>query len=362
MMSFSRSPFPAAFADDEARWSALLARGAADGAFVYGVTTTGIACRSTCASRRPLRANTRFFASFEEAQAGGFRACRRCRPDTGDHPQAAQRGLVDRLCRLIDSAEVPPSLAELAREAGMSPYHLHRVFRAAVGVTPKGYAAARRRERLHTALPAAASVTAAAYDAGYASGSRFYANAAAELGMTPIAFRAGGAGVDVRFTTGVCSLGAILVAVTERGVCAIDLGDDAQTLQAKLVARFPRARIAAADAALERQLAAAIALVDGESERRAELALDIAGTAFAQRVWAALRAIPRGETATYGEIAATIGAPGSARAVAKACASNPLAVAIPCHRAVRKDGTPTAYRWGATRKQALLRRERGVDP
>lgn len=345
--------------DDELRWAALVERRAASTAFVYGVTTTGICCRPTCASRRPLRANTRFFSSYHDAESAGFRACRRCRPE-GETPRAEQVRLMDRICRLIDDAEVPPSLEELSAEAGMSQYHFHRVFRGVVGVTPKAYAAARRRERLQRALAEASSVTEAAYDAGYNSSSRFYANAALELGMSPAAYRGGGANGAIRYAVGTCSLGSILVAVTQRGVCAIDLGDDRGVLEARLVERFPQAAIATGDATLERHLADAVALVDGPPGQRPEIALDIAGTAFAQRVWTALRHIPYGETATYGAIAKAIGAPGAARAVAKACASNPVAVAIPCHRVVREDGADTGYRWGAERKRALLRREGGT--
>jgi AraC family transcriptional regulator, regulatory protein of adaptative response / methylated-DNA-[protein]-cysteine methyltransferase len=343
--------------DDDVRWAAVMERRAASPAFVYAVTTTGIFCRPTCSSRRPLRANTRFFGTNADAEAAGFRGCRRCRPE-GDAPDAEQARLIGRICRLIDDAETPPSLGELAAQAHMSPHHFHRVFRALVGVTPKAYAGARRRERLQRALPQAATVTEAAYGSGYNSSSRFYANAASELGMSPAAYRGRGANDVIRYAIGQCSLGSILVAVTQRGVCAIDLGDDAGALQASLVERFARATVAPGDATLERHLADAIALVDGPAAARPEIALDIAGTSFAQRVWSALREIPYGETATYGAIAEAIGAPGAARAVAKACASNPVAVAIPCHRVVREDGADTGYRWGAQRKRELLRRER----
>jgi AraC family transcriptional regulator of adaptative response/methylated-DNA-[protein]-cysteine methyltransferase len=324
---------------------------------VYGVTTTGVCCRPACASRRPHRANVRFFDAIDGALAAGFRPCRRCRPDATS-PSADTARLIERICRLIDDAEVLPPLGELAREAGLSPSHFHRVFRAALGVTPHAYAAARRRERLQRALSGAKSVTAAAYGAGYNSSARFYASAAAELGMPPSAYRRGGAAQAIRYAFAPCSLGTLAVAFSERGVCALDIGDDRDTLQAQLLARFPDAEIAAGDASLRALVARAVALVDGAPAERVPLALDIAGSAFAQRVWAALREIPHGETATYGEIAQRIGAPGSARAVAKACAANPVAVAVPCHRVVRGDGTPTDYRWGASRKRELLRRER----
>jgi AraC family transcriptional regulator of adaptative response/methylated-DNA-[protein]-cysteine methyltransferase len=343
--------------NDEVRWAAVLERRAATPAFVYAVTTTGIFCRPTCTSRRPLRANTQFFSSNSDALAAGFRACMRCRPE-GEARHAEQARLIGRICRLIDDAETPPSLEELAAHAQMSPHHFHRVFRAVVGVTPKAYAGARRRERLQCALPKATTVTEAAYGSGYNSSSRFYANASSELGMSPAAYRGGGTNDVIRYAIGQCSLGTILVGVTQRGVCAIDLGDDAAALEASLVERFAQATVAPGDATLERHLADAIALIDGPAAARQEIALDIAGTAFAQRVWSELRRIPYGETVTYGAIAEAIGAPRAARAVAKACASNPVAVAIPCHRVVREDGADTAYRWGAQRKRELLRRER----
>jgi AraC family transcriptional regulator of adaptative response/methylated-DNA-[protein]-cysteine methyltransferase len=341
---------------DDERWADVTARNISGVPFVYAVTTTGIYCRPTCASRRPLRANVRFFASKSEAVAAGFRACLRCRPD-GESPVSDRSHLIDRVCRTIDAAETLPSLEELAAEAGMSPYHFHRLFRTTVGVTPRAYAVARRRARLQRSLPLSATVTEAAYDAGYNSSSRFYANATGELGMSPRAIRAGGANAEIRAAIGTCSLGAVLVAATERGVCAIDLGDDAEALRAGLIARFPRASVTFDDAALERHIANVIALVDGPPGERNDIALDIAGTAFSQRVWAALREIPYGQTATYSEIARTIGAPGSARAVARACAANPVALAIPCHRVVRNDGTTSGYRWGPQRKRDLLQRE-----
>jgi AraC family transcriptional regulator of adaptative response/methylated-DNA-[protein]-cysteine methyltransferase len=343
-------------ADDE-RWADVAARRLSGVEFVYAVTTTGIYCRPACSSRRPLRANVRFFASASEAEAAGFRACLRCRPG-GEAPASELAQLIDRICRTIDTAETPPSLDELAAEARMSRYHFHRVFRAMVGVTPRAYAVARRRARLQRNLPHASTVTDAAYEAGYNSSSRFYSSAADDLGMSPRVVRAGGANVEIRAAVGTCSLGVVLVAATERGVCAIDLGDDPQALRAGLTARFPRASVTFDDAGLEGQIATVIALVDGTAAGRAgEIALDIVGTAFSQRVWTALREIPYGTTATYSEIARTIGAPGSARAVARACAANPVALAIPCHRVVRNDGTTSGYRWGPERKRALLQRE-----
>jgi AraC family transcriptional regulator of adaptative response/methylated-DNA-[protein]-cysteine methyltransferase len=341
---------------DDERWADVTARRTSGVPFVYAVTTTGIYCRPSCSSRRPLRANVRFFASAAEAAGAGFRACLRCRPD-GESPASELAQRIDRICRTIDASETPPSLDELAAEAGMSRYHFHRVFRETIGVTPRAYAVASRRARLQRNLAHAATVTDAAYEAGYNSSSRFYANAAGELGMSPRAIRAGGANAEIRAAIGTCSLGAVLVAATERGVCAIDLGDDPQALRAGLVARFPRASVTFDDTALERHIANVIALVDGPPGERNDIALDIAGTAFSQRVWAALREIPYGQTASYSEIARTIGAPGSARAVARACAANPVALAIPCHRVVRNDGTTSGYRWGPQRKRDLLRRE-----
>lgn len=354
----SAGPASPPFATDAERLAAVARRDkAADGVFYYGVLTTGVYCRPSCAARRARPENLRFHATPAEAERAGFRPCRRCRPDA---PPPAERraATIAEACRRIDEAEETPTLDALADAAGMSPFHFHRVFKAATGLTPRAYAAARRAERVRAALPGSTTVTGALYDAGYGSSGRFYAAAPEVLGMTPTAFRAGGAGTTIRFAIGTCTLGAILVAASDRGVCAILLGDDPDALARDLQDRFPRARLIGGDAGFERLVAAAVGLVEAPG-RGHELPLDIRGTAFQQRVWQALRAIPAGTTASYAEVAATIGAPGAGRAVARACAANMLAVAVPCHRVVRKDGAPSGYRWGVERRRTLLAREAG---
>ncbi len=338
------------------RWRAVLMRdAAADGSFFYAVTTTGVYCRPSCAARTPRPEHVTFHATAMEAEAAGYRPCKRCRP--GQPPLAAQHAAtVAALCRLIESAEQPPSLAELAARAGLSPWHLHRVFKAVTGVTPKAYAAAHRAKRVRDELERGARVTDAVFNAGYNAGSRFYEQADRVLGMTPGRFRAGGAGTAIRFAIGQCALGAILVAASERGVCAIALGDDPDQLARDLQDRFPKAELTGGNKDFEQLVARVVGFVEAP-RLGLDLPLDIRGTAFQQRVWQALRHIPAGATASYTEIARRIGAPKAVRAVAGACAANPLAVAIPCHRVVRRDGELSGYRWGVERKRALLERE-----
>lgn len=346
----------AAAADDEGRWRAVLAKDRRrDGEFVFAVRTTGIFCRPSCGARTPKRENVSFFAAPADARAAGYRACLRCRPEALDPDP--QRAAVERACRRIEAAPAPLSLGELADVAGMSRYHFARVFRKVTGVTPMAFQQARRRARVEAALGTAPTVTAALYEAGFNSASRFYAGAGAALGMTPTAWRRGGEGETIRCAAVPCALGVVLVAATARGVCAIELGDAADDLAARLRARLPRARFVPADSEFGDWV---MRVVDYVREPRGalDLPLDIRGTAFQQRVWDALRAIPAGATATYAEVAARIGAPEAARAVAQACAANAVAVAVPCHRVVRADGGPGGYRWGVARKRELLRRER----
>lgn len=342
--------------DPDHAWAQVLAR-APDADFVYAVQTTGIYCRPSCASRRPRRDNVAFFADGAAARRQGFRPCKRCRPD--DEPEGRRRELVSMWCRLLDHEPIP-SLATLAAEAGLSPSQTHRLFKRAVGLTPRAYALARRDERLRDGLASAESVTAAIYEAGFGSSGRFYERSAAMLGMTPGAYRAGAPGLVIRHALGRCSLGAILVALSERGVCAISLGDEGEELIAELRTRFPAADLQPATADLTEAIAGVVALIE-EPARGLALPLDIRGTAFQNRVWRALTGIPAGRTASYSDIAAAIGSPSSVRAVAGACAQNPLAVAVPCHRVVRKDGSLSGYRWGIERKRALLARERSDD-
>lgn len=344
------------FPTDEARWAAVARRdAAADGAFFYSVRTTGVYCRPSCGARLPRRENVAFHADAAAAERAGFRPCRRCKP-TGDSAQAQQAALVAAACRSIEAAEQAPRLDTLADAAGLSPYHFHRVFKALTGLTPRAYAAAHRHRRLREELPRSASVTDAIYGAGYGSNGRFYATSSQVLGMPPRRYRSGGEGAAVRFAVGQCTLGAILVAATEQGVCAIALGDEPEALVRELQDRFPKAELIGGDARFERWVAQVVGLVEAP-RLGLDLPLDVRGTAFQQRVWQALREIPPGETASYADIAQRIGQPASVRAVAQACGANPLAVAIPCHRVVRRDGGLSGYRWGVERKRALLERE-----
>lgn len=345
---------PAITADP--RWSAVLARDAqADGRFVYAVTTTGIYCRPSCAARSPRPAHVRFFAGPAEAEAAGFRPCKRCQPNG---PSRAERhaALVATLCRRLEVADAPPRLADLAAQAGLAAHHLQRVFKAVTGLSPRAWFEARRAERLRDGLATSATITDALLDAGYPASSRFYEQADAVLGMTPGRWRQGGAGETIRFGVGQCRLGAILVAATARGLCAIALGDEPAQLVAELEARFPRAALVGGDADFESWMAQVIGFVDAPQLGLA-LPLDLRGTAFQLRVWQALRAIPPGHTLSYTQLAERLGLPKSVRAVASACAANPLAVAIPCHRVVRADGALAGYRWGLARKRALLDQE-----
>lgn len=344
-------------ANDEARWAAVVARDPrADGQFYYSVRTTGVYCRPSCAARVARRENVRFHDSRAAAERAGFRPCKRCKPDQPPLSEL-KAARIAAACRLIERAEEPPSLAALAAAAGLSPAHFHRLFKATLGVTPKAFAAAHRGERVRAELAHGdGTVTAALYDAGFNSNGRFYASTNNLLGMTPSDFRAGGAGAAIRFAVGECSLGAILVAATAKGVCAILLGDDPDALVRDLEDRFPKAELLGGEADFEQLVAKAVGLVETPA-LGLDLPLDIRGTAFQQRVWQALGQIPAGSTATYAEIAARIGAPKAVRAMASACAANSLAVAIPCHRVVRSDGALSGYRWGVERKRALLERE-----
>jgi AraC family transcriptional regulator of adaptative response/methylated-DNA-[protein]-cysteine methyltransferase len=338
------------------RWAAVVARdAAADGRFFYAVRTTGIYCRPGCASRTPRPGNIEFFRTSAAAERAGFRPCKRCRPD---QPVLAirQAAQITELCRLIESSERTPTLEQLARHAGWSPWHLHRVFKAIAGVTPKSYADACRARRIRRGLSRGERVTETIYGAGFGSSSRFYEKADGVLGMTPTRYKSGGAGTQIRFAIGRCSLGEILVAASTRGICAIALGDDADLLLRDLQDRFPRAALIGGNAKFERMVAQVIAFVESP-KARCDLPLDVRGTAFQQKVWQALRRIPPGKTMTYSEIACRIGAPTAVRAVAGACAANAVAVVIPCHRVVRSDGTLSGYRWGVARKRALLARE-----
>lgn len=349
------------YATPAARWTAVQRRdAAADPWFRYAVRSTGVYCRPSCPSRPARRENVSFHASPAAAEAAGFRACKRCHPrETGPAPRLA--ALAARVAGLIERAARPPTLSELAAAVHLSPFHLQRRFKQATGVSPGEYARALRRRRVAADLAQSRTVATAGYAAGYGSSARLYADAGGSLGMTPGEFARGAAGLPIEMASARCSLGHVLVATTARGICAILLGDDADALRADLARRFPAARITAADRGSATLLERIVGLVERPGQA-VELALDVRGTAFQQRVWQALRQVAPGETVGYAELARRIGAPRAARAVAAACAANPLAVAIPCHRVVRGDGSLSGYRWGVERKRRLLEREAGGGP
>lgn len=357
MNASTRNEQLAAATVNDPRWAAIVARDAAfDGRFFYSVASTGVYCRPSCPARRPRPENVRYHASCEEAERSGFRPCKRCRPaQPPRHELWAAK--VAEACRLIERSEALPSLNALSRPAGISPYHFHRVFKRVTGLTPRQYAAAHREARVRDGLGRGDRVTTAIFDAGYASTGRFYEKSSEILGMAPQRYRSGGGGMEIRFAIGQCSLGAILVAQSERGVCAILLGDDPAKLAQDLEDRFPRARLVGGDAAFEGLVSKVVGLVEAP-RIGLDLPLDVRGTAFQQRVWRALRQIPAGVTVSYTELARRVGAPKSVRAVAQACGANALAVAIPCHRVVRSSGELSGYRWGLERKRLLIERER----
>ncbi len=341
---------------DDPRWRRILER-RADPSFVFAVRTTGVFCRPSCGARHPRPENVRFFSTAGAARQAGFRPCRRCRPEDGAEPSVAGAERIAQMARLLEGeADERISLEELARRVGLSPHHAHRLFRQATGLTPRQYAAAARSRRLQQALTSHASITEASYAAGYGSSGRLYEEAGARLGMTPSAYRDSGAGETIRVASARCSLGRVLVGATGRGICCILLGERVDELRGELRRRFAKARLQAADDGLRRLVGDVVRLVEDPGSGLL-LPLDLRGTAFQERVWRALQEIPAGQTVTYRELAQQLGAPGAARAVAAACAANPLAVVVPCHRVVRSDGALAGYRWGIVRKRRLLERE-----
>jgi AraC family transcriptional regulator, regulatory protein of adaptative response / methylated-DNA-[protein]-cysteine methyltransferase len=346
----------ASFSNDDDRWSAVVHRDPqADGVFYYSVLTTGVYCRPSCQSRLARRDNVAFHMTCEEAEKAGFRSCKRCRPN--EPPLAERRATaVAKACLMIEQAEKMPSLSALAAAAGMSRFHFHHVFKMVTGVTPKAYAAARLAQRVRDELPLRETITEAIYGAGYNSSGGFYAQSSEVLGMTPTKFRSGGDGESIRFAIGQCSLGSILVASTEIGICAILFGDNSGALVRDLQDKFAKATLIGDDPSFEQLVAKVVGFVETPTQGF-DLPLDVRGTAFQRRVWQALREIPAGSTRSYAEVAKKIGAPKAARAVAQACLSNEIAVAIPCHRVVRTDGGLSGYRWGVERKRLLLDRE-----
>ena len=341
---------------DDPRWARILARDkTVDGQFWYSVSTTGVYCRPSCPSRTASPRNVQLHDTLEAAKATGFRPCRRCKPD-GPSTDAENAALVAKACRVIEASEQEPSLEQLAGSVGLSLSYFHRIFKTATGLTPKDYAAASRAKKVRDGLAAGSSVTEAMYDAGFNSSGRFYEKSTGMLGMTPSQYRAGGTSEEIKFAVGQTSLGAIVVASSKKGVAAILLGDDPHELVRSLQDRFPKARLIGGDRDYEALVARVVGFVEAPSIGM-NLPLDVRGTAFQQRVWQALREVPVGETVCYAEIARRIGSPQAARAVAAACAANNLAVAIPCHRVVRKDGALSGYAWGVERRRTLLDRE-----
>ena len=341
---------------NDPRWARIIARDrTADGHLWYSVLTTGVYCRPSCPSRSANPENVQLHDTVEEARATGFRPCKRCRPD-GLSVDAENVAIVARACRLIEQSEEEPSLTDLAEAVGRSPSYFHRRFKAVTGLTPKDYAAANRASKVREGLASGNSVTEAIYDAGFNSSGRFYEKSTGILGMTPSQYRAGGANEEIRFAVGETSLGTILVASSKKGVASILLGDDPSELVRELQDRFPKARLIGADRNYETLVARVVGFIEAP-RLGLDVPLDVRGTAFQRRVWQALQRVPVGQTVSYTEIARRIGSPNAIRAVAGACAANPLAVAIPCHRVVRNDGSLSGYAWGVERKQALLTRE-----
>ena len=344
---------PHSYADNDARWRAILNRDeTADGAFYFAVRSTGIYCRPTCPSRRPLRKNITFFRDPEAAEKAGFRPCLRCRPKE----VSTQQQVVAHILQLLDTVEESPSLAEISAAVGLSPSHLQRLFRRVTGLSPKQYAATQRLQRFKAGLKHGHSVTGAMYEAGYGSSRALYETAHEELGMQPTAYMRGGRGEQIAYALTDSPLGRMLIAATKKGICALRFGnDDALTQELRL--EFPHAILTQDQRAIESHIRTVLDYLSGR-HAHLDLSLDVHATEFQQRVWAALREIPYGQTRSYREIAHKIGEPNAVRAVARACARNPVALVVPCHRVVRANGKLSGYRWGVQRKRALLARER----
>ena len=343
-------------------WQAVLSRDRqSDGSFVYAVLSTGIYCRPSCPSRRPRREQVVFFSQPEAAEQAGFRQCRRCRPrgiDTAEEQQV----LVERARRYIEAhLEEAVTLAALSAEVGMSPHHLQRLFKRVIGVSPRQYVDACRLDRFKTQIKGGAPVTRALYEVGYSSSSRLYERTDAQLGMTPTTYRKGGKDMNISYTIVDCPLGRLLVAATARGVCAVSLGDADAPLEAALRGEYPAAKIERDERGLGEWVEAILRYLAGQ-QPQLDLPLDVQATAFQWQVWQALRAIPVGQTRSYSAVAQALGQPTAARAVARACATNPVSLVIPCHRVVREDGDLGGYRWGLERKRALLAQEKADVP
>jgi AraC family transcriptional regulator of adaptative response/methylated-DNA-[protein]-cysteine methyltransferase len=344
------------FADDD-KWNALVQRDMqANGGFYYGVLTTDVYCRPVCSSRLPNRGNVRFFDTWEEAEKAGFRPCKRCHPND-KYWQDSQTRAVLNACRIIEDAGTPPKLEEIADKAGLSAFHFHRLFKKITGITPKQYAMEIRLKRIRSCLQSRQTVTEAIYNSGFETSSRFYEKSTAALGMSPSAYKNGAPDINIRHAVVKSYLGWVLAAWTEKGICSVTLGDTPEKLKEDLYRRFPKAKFKDPDPNFEDILAKVLAAIEAPNSHSFELPLDIQGTAFQRSVWDVLKKIAPGSTASYAEIATRIGNPSASRAVARACAANPVAVVIPCHRVVRSNGELGGYRWGIERKRRLLARE-----
>jgi AraC family transcriptional regulator, regulatory protein of adaptative response / methylated-DNA-[protein]-cysteine methyltransferase len=339
------------------RWEAVIHRfPSADGKFLYAVKTTGVYCRPTCSSRQPKRENVLFFDNCAEAEAAGFRSCKRCIPHSASSPQQRQIEIVTEVCQHIEASETSLSLDALAQIAGLSSCHFLRVFKKVVGVTPKQYAIAHRTGLVRQHLQENNTVTQAIYEAGFETSSNFYSQSASLLGMTPSQYQNGANGVEIQYTVQSCWLGCVLIAATSKGVCAIAFGDNAKALITQLQDDFPKAQLCEGNLEFKEWVEQVLSLIEAP-QPLVGLPLDIQGTAFQQQVWQSLQTIAPGTTVSYAEVAKRIGKPKAVRAVANACASNHIAVAIPCHRVVGSDGNLRGYRWGRDRKRALLEHE-----
>ncbi len=352
---------PAQFNTDEARWNAVSENNSsADGAFYYAVITTGIYCRPSCRSRLPNRANVEYFTTCDDAEAAGYRACKRCRPTETSKAEETEQKIIH-ACRIIEESETSIKLDELAAKVNLSPYHFHRLFKKIVGVTPKQYAARHQSRRFQENLKTSPSVTDAIYSAGYGSSGSAYDKKRDQLAMKPKVYRKGADGVTITYGLAQCFLGWVIVAATDRGICAIEFGDDSDTLPGLVQARFPNAQLNKADIGFKTLIKEVVDFIESP-EDTFQVPLDIQGTAFQQQVWKVLRQIKPGETMSYTDVAERMGKPNAVRAVASACASNKLAVVIPCHRVISKTGKTGGYRWGTERKESLLESEQGICP
>ena len=343
---------------DDQLWQAVVAKDARfDGQFVFAVSSTGVYCRPSCPSRRAHRERVKFYDLPEAAEQAGFRACLRCQPRRA-RIMDPQVELVQRVCRLLNSNETESlTLADLATQAGVSQFHLQRTFKRVMGISPRQYLAARKMDNFKTLVRKGESVTTSLYESGFNSSSRLYEHAAEELGMTPATYSRGGRGMNISYTITASPMGRLLVAVTERGVCAVRMADSDAELEKDLREEFPNAELKRDDSALRESVQKILNHLE-KNEPRLDLPLDIKATSFQRQVWEHLRAIPYGETVSYGDVAKALGKPGAVRAVGRACATNPVALVIPCHRVVREDKTLGGYRWGLDRKKKLLEHER----